>query len=164
MPCHVLSLCLSLPCILPWHFARPPACWLCLRTLPQARQLRPIVRCSGLKRTSSGVAPSQTKPKKGPKREVHEFRPVFVSILWCFSLGKQARFTLNFCSGMPLCKAHELTFLWFGLPGPLLIYFPPNLNISKWYFAARARRCLDGTFLVWTTLWLWNCLRQSTGN
>ena len=34
-----------------------------------------------------------------------------------FSLGKQARFTLNFCSGMPLRKVHELTFLWFGLPG-----------------------------------------------
>ena len=32
---------------------------------------------------------------------------------WCFSLGKQARFTLNFCSGMPLRKVHELTF--FGL-------------------------------------------------
>ena len=39
---------------------------------------------------------------------------------WCFSLGKQARFTLNFCSGMPLRKVHEPTFLWFGLPGPLL--------------------------------------------
>ena len=32
---------------------------------------------------------------------------------WCFSLGKQARFTLNFCSGTPLRKVHELTF--FGL-------------------------------------------------
>ena len=39
---------------------------------------------------------------------------------WCFSSGKQARFTLNFCSGMPLQKVHELTFLWFGLSGPLL--------------------------------------------
>ena len=27
--------------------------------------------------------------------------------------------TSNFCSGMPLRKVHELTFLWFGLPGPL---------------------------------------------
>ena len=42
---------------------------------------------------------------------------------WCFSLGKQARFTLNFCSGMLLRKVHELTFLWFGLPGPLLSFF-----------------------------------------
>ena len=40
---------------------------------------------------------------------------------WRFSLGKQARFTLNFCSGMPLRKVHELTLFWFGLPGPLLI-------------------------------------------
>ena len=31
---------------------------------------------------------------------------------WCFSLGKQARFTLNCSSGMPLWKGHELTFLW----------------------------------------------------
>ena len=30
----------------------------------------------------------------------------------------------NFCSGMPLRKVHELTFLWFGLPGPLLIFLP----------------------------------------
>ena len=39
---------------------------------------------------------------------------------WCLSLGKQARFTFNFCSGMPQWKVHELTYLWFGLPGPLL--------------------------------------------
>ena len=39
----------------------------------------------------------------------------------CFSFGKEARFTLNFCSGMPPGKVHELAFLWFGLPGPLLI-------------------------------------------
>ena len=38
-----------------------------------------------------------------------------------FSLGKQARFTSNFCSGMPLGKVRELAFLWFGLPGRLLI-------------------------------------------
>ena len=40
-----------------------------------------------------------------------------------FSLRKQERFTLNFCSGMPPGKVHELAFLWFGLPGPLLIFF-----------------------------------------
>ena len=65
-------------------------------------------------------SPRQTKPKKGLKQKVHEFRP-FLWIL-VFSLGKQARFTLNFCSGMPLWKVHELTFLWFGLPGPLLTF------------------------------------------
>ena len=64
-------------------------------------------------------SPRQTKPRGGPKRKVHEFRPFFLEF-WCFSLGKEARFTLNFCSRMPLWKVHELTFLWFGLPGPLL--------------------------------------------
>ena len=64
-------------------------------------------------------SPRQTKPKKGPKRKVHEFRTFFCEF-WCFFLGKQARFTLNFCSGIPLRKLHELTFLWLGLPGPLL--------------------------------------------
>ena len=38
-----------------------------------------------------------------------------------FFLGKASTIhKLNFCSGMPLRKVHELTFLWFGLPGPLL--------------------------------------------
>ena len=63
--------------------------------------------------------PGKPNQRTGPKRKVHEFRP-FLSILVFFSLGKQARFTLNFCSGTPLRKVHELTFLWFGLPGPLL--------------------------------------------
>ena len=60
-------------------------------------------------------SPRQTKPKKGPKRKVHEFRP-FLWIL-VFFLRKQARFTLNFCSGTPLRKVHELTFfglVWFA--------------------------------------------------
>ena len=34
---------------------------------------------------------------------------------------------MNFCSGMPLGKVHELTFLWFGLPGRLLIFGTPEL-------------------------------------
>ena len=53
---------------------------------------------------------------------------------WCFSLGKQARFTLNCCSGMPLRKVHELAFVWFGLPGPLLIFFGnPHCPPSNWH-------------------------------
>ena len=35
----------------------------------------------------------------------------------------------NFCSGTPLRKVHELTFLWFGLPGPLLRKAPDALNL-----------------------------------
>ena len=50
---------------------------------------------------------------------------------WCFSLGKQARFTLNFCSGTPLRKVHELTFLWFGLQGWLLSVGPSRILMCE---------------------------------
>ena len=67
--------------------------------------------------TLSEVAPAkQTKERAKTKSSwispICEFS--------CFSLGKQARFTLNFCSGTPLQKVHELAFVWFGLPGSLL--------------------------------------------
>ena len=32
---------------------------------------------------------------------------------------------------MPLRKVHELTFLWFGLPGPLLIVLCAALNVYR---------------------------------
>ena len=65
----------------------------------------------------SGVAPANQR--KGQNEKFMNF--AHFCEFWCLSLGKQAQFTLNFCSGMPLGKVHELTFLWFGLPGPLLI-------------------------------------------
>ena len=64
--------------------------------------------------------PSKPNQIKGQNEKFMNF--AHFCEFWCFSLGKQARFTLNFCSGMPLRKVHELTFLWFGLPGPLLIF------------------------------------------
>ena len=67
----------------------------------------------------SGVAPANQTQKRA-KTESSLISPIFVNS--GVFLRKQARFTLNFCSGMPLRKVHELTFLWFGLPGPLLIY------------------------------------------
>ena len=68
-------------------------------------------------RSVQRVSTIQESP--GTKRKLHEFRPFLLWIL-VFFLGKQAQFTLNFCSGMPLGKIHELAFLWFGLPGWLL--------------------------------------------
>ena len=62
--------------------------------------------------------PSKPNQRKSQNEKFMDF--AHFCEFWCFSLGKQARFTLNFCSGMPLRKAHELAFLWFGLPGPLL--------------------------------------------
>ena len=64
---------------------------------------------------------NQTKERAKTKSSYEHFAP-FSCEFWCFSLGKQARFTLNFCSGMPLAKSHEPTFLWFGFPGPLLSF------------------------------------------
>ena len=64
--------------------------------------------------------PGKPNQRKGQNEKFMNF--AHFCEFWCFSLGKQARFTLNFCSGMPLRKVHELTFLWFGLPGPLLNY------------------------------------------
>ena len=63
--------------------------------------------------------PSKPNQRKGQNEKFMNF--AHFCEFWCFSLRKQARFTLNFCSGMPLRKVHEVTFLWFGLPRPLLI-------------------------------------------
>ena len=62
--------------------------------------------------------PGKPNQRKGQNEKFMNF--AHFCEFWCFSSGKQARFTLNFYSGMPLRKVHELTFLWFGLPGPLL--------------------------------------------
>ena len=70
-------------------------------------------------RHSFGSRPGKPNERKGQNEKFMNF--AHFCEFWCFSLGKQARFTLNFCSGMPLGKVHKLTFFWFGLPGPLLI-------------------------------------------
>ena len=77
----------------------------------------------------------QTKPKKGTKRKVQRnFAHFFLRILVFFLRKTSTIHISNFCSGMPLRKVHELTLLWFGLPGPLLIVcralFPQNSEKS----------------------------------
>ena len=62
--------------------------------------------------------PGKPNQRKGQNEKFMNF--AHFCEFWCFFLRKQARFTLNFCSGMPPGKVHELAFLWFGLPGPLL--------------------------------------------
>ena len=64
--------------------------------------------------------PGKPNQRKGQNEKFTNF--AHFCEFWCLSLGKQARFTLNFCSGMPPGKVHELTFLRFGLPGPLLSF------------------------------------------
>ena len=104
----------------------------------------------------SGVAPAnQTKGRA--KTKSSWISPIFVNS-GVFSSGKQARFTLNFCSGMPLWKVHELTLPWSGLPGPLLIqswreilifFFPVfgPLGLGGSWSARWFRAALKGTNL-----------------
>ena len=66
----------------------------------------------------SGVDPTNQTEERA-KTKSSWISPIFVNsgvFLW-----KKARFTSNFCSGLPPRKVHELAFLWFGLPGWLLI-------------------------------------------
>ena len=79
----------------------------------------------GFRRVRSGGEVERLRSRPGKPNQRKGQNEKFMNFahfceFWCFSLGKQARFTLNFCSGMPLRKVHELTFLWFGLSGPLL--------------------------------------------
>ena len=93
--------------------------YLCIRIIMATPEM--ATDCSKLASKLFRSRPGKPNQRKGQKRKVEEFRAHYCEF-WCFSLGKQARFTLNFCSGMPLRKVHEPTFLWFGLPGPLLSY------------------------------------------
>ena len=78
----------------------------------------PYFACGGVFLFCIRSRPGKPNQRKGQNEKFMNF--AHFCEFWCFSLGKQARFTLNFCSGTPLRKVHELTFLWFGLPRPLL--------------------------------------------
>ena len=63
-------------------------------------------------------SPRQTKPKKGPKQKVHEFRP-FLWIL-VFFLKKTSTIHIELLFRNAPAKSSWTDFFWFGLPGPLL--------------------------------------------
>ena len=75
--------------------------------------------CAFLQAILAGkIAQKRTKKRKNAQKcikthhfaQTHATPPFIIPPLacpnfcefWCFSLGKQVRFTLNFCSGMPL--------------------------------------------------------------
>ena len=122
-----------------WHLFRaptsPPAKWLLLGyRWPSARVKKASHWETPKKKVWKGV-PGASRPRSQKKKSKKSWKltifQCFVRGLckpnqrkgqnekftnfalfcefWCFSLGKQARFTLNFCSGMPLRKVHELT-------------------------------------------------------
>ena len=68
--------------------------------------------------------PGKPNQRKGQNEKFMNF--AHFCEFWCFSLGKQARFTLNFCSGTPLRKVHEPTFFGLVCRGhswPILVSF-----------------------------------------
>ena len=102
--------------------------------------------------------PGKPNQRKGQNKKFMNF--AHYCEFWCFSLGKQARFTLNFCSGMPpgkfmnwpffglVCRGHSLIqgktkgqqlkgkivsefFTLFHNFSHFFIIFPPGLSPSK---------------------------------
>ena len=74
--------------------------------------------------------PGKPNQRKGQNEKLMNF--AHFCEFWCFSLGKQARFTLNFCSGMRPGKFMNWPFFWFGLPGPLLKEEHNRSQYQRW--------------------------------
>ena len=86
-----------------------PLCYKCTETQRKPSLEEPPEPKTGTVRIRS--RPGKPNQRKGQNEKFMNF--AHFCEFWCFSLGKQARFTLNFCSGMPLREVHELAF--FGL-------------------------------------------------
>ena len=70
----------------------------------------------------SGVAPAN-QTKERAKTKSSWISPIFVnSGVFPWENQHDSLWTFFFFSGMPPGKVHELAFLWFGLPGWLLIF------------------------------------------
>ena len=91
--------------------------------------------------------PGKPNQRKGQNEKFMNF--AHSCEFWWFPLEKQVRFTSNFCSGWPRGKVHEVAFLWFGLPGRLLMKFISQrraLLIEGRQEGFKRRRLL----LIWT--------------
>ena len=73
-----------------------------------AQVSRGMLQNAGVSHRYVRSRPSKPNQRKGQNEKFVNF--ALFCEFWCFSLGKQARFTLNFCPGMPLRKVHELWF------------------------------------------------------
>ena len=75
-----------------------------------------------------GSRPGKPKERKGQNEKFMNFANFCE---FCVFLGKTNTIhKLNFCSGMPPGKVHELAFLWFGLLGWLLIFAPKKQSCN----------------------------------
>ena len=124
--------CLQISQILEGTHCGANTCRACIRTRANTwknswRIIYVLVSCQGVRRAMlltldidgtniqlHYVINFRSRPGKPNQRKVQNEK--FINFahfceFWCFSLGKQARFTLNFCSRMPLRKVYEPTFL-----------------------------------------------------
>ena len=86
-------------------------------------------RKSNWTKFQSRVVPANQR--KGQNEKFMNFAHFYE--FWRFFLRKTSTIHIwNFCSGMPLWKVHELTFLWFGLPGQghSWLWWPPAVERS----------------------------------
>ena len=80
--------------------------------LPKSRFSKAVFGHSAGSTNLDQQSPRQTKPKKGPKRKVHEFRP-FLWILFFFC-RKTSTIHIELLFRNALQKVHELTLVWFA--------------------------------------------------
>ena len=87
---------------------------------------------------SVGSRPGKPNQRKGQNEKFMNFAPIFSVSSGMFFLRKTSMIHIsNFCSGMPLWRVHELTFLWFGLPGPLLKNLGTRWPGKSWVLGLR---------------------------
>ena len=126
--------CLSFLVLEPKRCLRmPESAWTCLK-VPNSSARKGLILLEN-QRSRPGK-PNQ----RGPKRKVHEFRAFFLVNSGVFFLRKTSTIHIsNFCSGMPLWKVHELTFLFFGFAGATPEKMPDVALCPKIYLFAKWR-------------------------
>ena len=96
-------------CVLPCPtFCVAGACWIfgCIEVQFEEKKSLVALRIDQ-------ESPRQTKPKKGSKRKVHEFSPIFCEF-WCFFLGKNKRDSHR--TFVPECPREKfMNWPFFGL-------------------------------------------------
>ena len=109
--------------------------WPCLHSM----YLHKEFVCSSVQQFSQ-ESPRQTKPKKGSKRKVHEFRP-FLWIL-VFFLGETSTIHIELLFRNAPAKSSwtDLSLVWFAGATPDSLSFSrctPNLQISKQWLSQK---------------------------
>ena len=92
-----------------------------VRTLGFSEKVLTVIKSRDLEHLGGQESPRQTKPKKGPKRKAHEFRPFFVNS-GVFFLRKRSTIHIELLFRNAPVKSSwtDLSLVWFS-PGHSLI-------------------------------------------